>query len=369
MRHLDARAATALKAEAARRSWARITQQPAPPGEVLDSPDRDAFRARLGATRLGEIFGMRGLPGGPDVDLRRCPAQTRESRDALDALVSDLATLGLTECVTRAHVAATAGGAVRVVLGAVDRPGLERLRTAAWPERPGWDRFAKVLHARDADLESDAERLTGHDTMVFESPTDRLQATLPAWVPQSPGTLGTLQAWVSKHLAPAGARLLELGCGVGTSSLPLARVAASVLGVDCVREAVADATTNARSAGLANARFRLGFADRTVRRLLAGGEHFDAVLLHGMRAPFGERLMDVLPALRAARIAYLAPVTASLARDAAGLRGYRAVRLDFLDQMPGTAHIMALGLWVREDGTIPAEVAGAADSADVPLSG
>lgn len=304
---------------------------------------------------------MRGLPGGADVDLRRCPAQTPASRAALDTLVNDLAALGLTADVTRANVAATAdGGGVRVVLAAADRTSMARLRAAAWPERPGWDRFAKVPSPRDGDLESGAERLTGRDTMFFDSPTDRLQATLPAWVPQSPGTLPALLHWLETHLEPDGARLLELGSGVGTSSLPLSRRAASLLGVDCVREAVADATENARQAVLDNVRFRLGFADRAVRRLLAGGESFDAVLLHGMRAPFGERLMDALPALRARRIAYVAPVTASLARDAARLRGYRPVRLDFLDQMPGTAHIMALGLWQRS---------AAADSADAPFSG
>lgn len=360
LRHLAPAAAARLKVDAARETFARLTGQPAPPGVFLAPTGRDAFRARLGATRLGETFGMRGLPGGADVDLRRCPAQTPESRAALETLVADLDALHLSADVTRAHVAATADGGVRVVLAAADRGALSRLRDAPWPERPGWDRFAKVPGPRDGDLESGAERLTGRDTMSFDSPTDRLQATLPAWVPQSPGTLPALLDWLETHLEPTGARLLELGSGVGTSSLPLARRAASLLRVDCVREAGADATENARRAGVDTARCRLGFADRAGRRLLAGGETYDAVLLHGMRAPFGERLMDALPALRARRVAYVAPVTASLARDVARLRGYSAVRLDFLDQMPGTAHIMALGLWHRTD---------ADDSADAPLSG
>jgi hypothetical protein len=35
------------------------------------------------------------------------------------------------------------------------------------------------------------------------------------------------------------------------------------------------------------------------------------------------------------------------ARDAAALKGYTLERLDFVDQMPGTAHLMALGVWTR----------------------
>lgn len=348
LRHAEPAFAAEWKIAAARGAFGRIAGHPAPPGELLQPVGREAFRARLSAARHGEILGMGALPGEPPVDLRLCPAQTLASRTALATFQADLEALGLLDAVARVSVAAAEDtGDVRIAVAAVDAPALARLLAAKLPLRPGRAVFAKLPTARDADLETGAMALAGTPTMRFRAGDDTLQATMPAWVPQAPGTLIALRDWALAALQPAGVDVLELGCGVGTLSLPLARAARSLVGVDCVRPAIVDATENARVARVANARFRLGFADHAVRRLVSGGHRFEAVVLHGMRAPFGARLMDVLPAVGARRIAYLAPITASLARDAAALKGYTLERLDFVDQMPGTAHLMALGVWTR----------------------
>jgi 23S rRNA (uracil1939-C5)-methyltransferase len=348
LRHAAPDFAAEWKLGAARRAFARIAGHPAPPGDLLQPVGRDAFRARLSAGRHGEVLGMSALPGEPPVDLRLCPAQTPASRAALVQIQADLEAAGVLDAVARVSVAAAEDtGDVRVAIGAVDAAALARLLAAPLPARPGRAVFVKLPTARDADLETGATALSGTPTMRFQAGEDTLQATMPAWVPQSPGTLNALRDWALSALQPAGVDVLELGCGVGTLSLPMARAARSLVGVDCVRPAIVDATENARVAGVSNARFRLGFADHAVRRLVSGGHRFEAVLLHGMRSPFGARLMDVLPAVGARRIAYLAPITASLARDTVALKGYTLDRLDFIDQMPGTAHLMALGLWTR----------------------
>ena len=348
LRHAQATWAAAWKLEAARRTFARLAGRPAPPGTLLEPVGRDGFRARLSATVIGETLGMNALPGEPAVDLSACPAQTNGSRTALARLREDLRDAGVLDAVLRASVAAADDtGEVRVALSAVDRAGLARLVAADLPKRPLWSVFAKFLGPRDVDLESGATALYGSATMHFEAGGDRFQATMPAWVPQAPGTLDALRRCVVERLEPAGAAVLELGCGVGTTSLALARLARRFIGVDCVREAIVDANENARRAGVTGANFRLGFADRAVRRLVASGERFDAVLLHGMRGSFGARLMDVLPATGAQRVVYLAPITASLARDTVHLRGLELIRLDFIDQMPGTAHLMAIGVFAR----------------------
>jgi tRNA/tmRNA/rRNA uracil-C5-methylase (TrmA/RlmC/RlmD family) len=140
---------------------------------------------------------------------------------------------------------------------------------------------------------------------------------------------------------------LEVGCGVGTLSLPLARGARSWVGVDEVRQAVDDATFNAARAGVGNARFRVGRADHALRRLAAGGARPDGVLLHAMRRPFGAAAMSALQALGPARVAYVAPSARSLAADLAALPRYRLARLRLLDQMPGTAHFTTLAILER----------------------
>ena len=55
-------------------------------------------------------------------------------------------------------------------------------------------------------------------------------------------------------------RVLDLGCGDGTTALPMARLGADVLGVDIARNLVAAGNARARSAGLDRLTFQEGDA-------------------------------------------------------------------------------------------------------------
>ena len=57
-----------------------------------------------------------------------------------------------------------------------------------------------------------------------------------------------------------GAKVLDLGCGDGTTALPSARRGAEVLGVDIAANLVAAGNQRARAAGLTNCTFREGDA-------------------------------------------------------------------------------------------------------------
>jgi len=57
-----------------------------------------------------------------------------------------------------------------------------------------------------------------------------------------------------------GLKVLDLGCGDGTTALPSAKLGADVLGVDIAANLVAAGNARAREAGLANCRFREGDA-------------------------------------------------------------------------------------------------------------
>jgi SAM-dependent methyltransferase len=60
-------------------------------------------------------------------------------------------------------------------------------------------------------------------------------------------------------IAP-GMKVLDLGCGDGTTALPAARMGADVLGVDIAANLVAAGNERARAEGLANCRFQEGDA-------------------------------------------------------------------------------------------------------------
>src|SRR6478672_3969212 len=57
-----------------------------------------------------------------------------------------------------------------------------------------------------------------------------------------------------------GLRVLDLGCGDGTTALPAARRGAEVLGVDVARNLVEAGNRRAREQGLTNCRFQEGDA-------------------------------------------------------------------------------------------------------------
>jgi SAM-dependent methyltransferase len=57
-----------------------------------------------------------------------------------------------------------------------------------------------------------------------------------------------------------GMKVLDLGCGDGTTAVPAARLGAQVLGVDIARNLVAAGNARAEAEGLANLRFEHGDA-------------------------------------------------------------------------------------------------------------
>jgi SAM-dependent methyltransferase len=86
-----------------------------------------------------------------------------------------------------------------------------------------------------------------------------------------------------------GLRVLDLGCGDGTTALPEARRGADVLGVDIAENLVAAGNRRAREAGLANLRFQQG--DASNLKDLADGSFDLVVSIFG--AMFAPRPQDV----------------------------------------------------------------------------
>ncbi|MCB9547570.1 MAG: methyltransferase domain-containing protein [Myxococcales bacterium] len=332
LRHLAPERQQTIKIEAHGATLARLAGVTGLPVAVVPGPPADGHRARArarpvevgGRTRLG----MAGLPGRGGISLVDCPAQTPGSRALLAAVEALAPALDQVEVdggpdggqviltgppAEAARVAAALPEAV-TVLGVVLGP--------RGPSRPTW--------------------LRGPRAGVIVVDGDTLQVTAPAWRPQSPASLAALRVAVVAEVAAPGASVLEIGCGVGTLSLPVARRVASLVGVDLERAATLDAAANAARAGLANARFRVGDGAHAVRRLVAGGARFDRAILHAMRRPFGPELLPRLPLLGVREALYLAPSAAGLARDLAAGGALRPTRLAVLDQLPGTVHLLTL---------------------------
>jgi ubiquinone/menaquinone biosynthesis C-methylase UbiE len=101
------------------------------------------------------------------------------------------------------------------------------------------------------------------------------------------------EALVPKLGVKPGMKVLDLGCGDGTTALPAAQLGAEVLGVDIASNLVAAGNQRAREAGLANLRFQEG--DACDLKDLADDSFDLVVTIFG--AMFAPRPFDVAKAM------------------------------------------------------------------------
>ena len=144
-------------------------------------------------------------------------------------------------------------------------------------------------------------------------------------------------------------RIADLFCGLGNFTLPLAKRAAEVVGIEGSAALTQRAIANARANGLPNAQFATADLFAATPETLAALGRFDKMLLDPPRAG----AFAVVQALHAPflpqRIVYISCNPATLARDAAVLasKGYRFTTAGMMNLFPQTSHVEAIGVFER----------------------
>lgn len=144
-------------------------------------------------------------------------------------------------------------------------------------------------------------------------------------------------------------RVLDLFAGLGNFTLPLARHAGKVVGVDGEAGLVARARGNAERNGLANVEFHAADLAKDLSAEPWMKQGFDKLLLDPPRAGAAEVLAQ-LPLKGIRRIVYVSCHPGSLARDAGFLvreRGFRLQAAGAMDMFPQTAHVESIALFER----------------------
>ncbi len=146
-------------------------------------------------------------------------------------------------------------------------------------------------------------------------------------------------------------QLLDLYCGNGNFSLPLAAEVASVTGIEGNADSIRAAEQNRVINSVANARFFCDDAASGVRRLAAEGRQFDTVLLDPPRAGAGDALSGIVR-LQPEKIIYASCDPSTLARDCGLLAesGYAVVESVPIDMFPQTFHIESVTLLCSQKG-------------------
>jgi len=149
--------------------------------------------------------------------------------------------------------------------------------------------------------------------------------------------------------AGAENRVLDLFCGIGNFSLPLARQAGTVLGVEGEQSLVQRATENAARNGLDNVTFRvadLGKIDGTEAWVREG---WDRMLLDPARSGAAE-VVTRMHLFKPERIVYVSCHPGTLARDAETLvheQGYKLESAGIIDMFPHTAHVESIAVFTK----------------------
>ncbi len=305
-------------------------------------------RARLGVKYVHKkgrvLVGFRERSSPFVADVKRCHVLAQPVGGMVEALAQMIGELSIRERLPQVEVA-VGEGVTALVLRVLDAPqpaDLERLRAFAAAHgvqihlQPGGLDSVAPLEPAAAPL---SYRLPEFDITIGFRPVDFIQVNA--------ALNERIVAQTVALLDPGpGDAILDLFCGLGNFTLPLARRAGRVTGVEGDAGLVARARANAARNGLDNAVFHVADLS-TAPEAGWATTGWNKALLDPPRLGAA----PVLPAVtagRPSRIVYVSCHPGSLARDAGALvheQGYRLVAAGVMDMFPHTAHVESVAVF------------------------
>jgi 23S rRNA (uracil1939-C5)-methyltransferase len=316
-------------------------------GAVWNYRRRARLAARWVPKKERTVVGFRERNTSFIADVQRCEVLA----PPVDSLVKPLSLL-LTALSVRNRVpqieVAVADNAVALVvrvledLTAADRELLVQFardhNVQIYLQPGGYDTIAPLGDATPLEY-----RLPQFDVTLRFQPNDFVQVN---------GELNAkMVARAVELLKPApGERVLDLFCGLGNFSLPLARSGAHVVGVEGDAGLVARARGNAALNGIENVEFVCGdLAQPSAGDAAWARQPYDKVLLDPPRAG-ALQVLPIVARCGAKVVLYISCHPGSLARDAGILvyeHGFTLHAAGVMDMFPHTAHVESAALFIR----------------------
>lgn len=308
-------------------------------------------RARLAARWVPKknrtVVGFRERSTPYIADLKRCEVLQAPLDQLIEPLSELVTALSIRNRVPQIEVAA-ADNAVALVIRVLEpltEADLELIRQFGRAHcvqmflQPGGYETVAPVEASGAPLEY---RLPAFDVTLQFQPTDFVQV-------HGPLNQQMIERAVNMLAPTPTDRVLDLFCGLGNFSLPLARRAGEVVGVEGEQGLVARARANAERNGLTNAQFfTANLADESIASARWAGK-FDKVLLDPPRAGAKE-VLPVVAKSGSRTVLYISCHPGSLARDAGILvheHGYKLRLAGVMDMFPHTAHVESIALFTK----------------------
>jgi 23S rRNA (uracil1939-C5)-methyltransferase len=313
-------------------------------------------KARLGVRYVAKkgrvLVGFRERRSSFIADLSRCEVLHPQVGERLEDLAALIGRLSLREQIAQIEMA-QGDEAVVLILRVLAPPSdqdLQQLHAFAadtglhlYLQPGGLDSIAP-LPGQATTL---SYALPAHDVHLVFEPTDFTQVNLEL------NRLMVDQALAQLEIGSED-RVLDLFCGLGNFTLPIARRAAFVLGVEGDAGLVARAGINAKANGFDAPRLRFECADlyseTTDRNWPWARQSFDLALIDPPRSG-ALQVLDALAATGIRRLVYVSCYPGTLARDAGHLvstQGFRLAAAGVMDMFPHTAHVESMAVFERE---------------------
>lgn len=305
-------------------------------------------RARLGAKYVAKrgrvLVGFRERQKPYIAALTRCEILAAPVDDLIMPLSELLTGLRAREFIPQIEVAVADNVVVLVFRHLVDLEASDRAALATFGAsralriylQPGGMETIAPLEGTPATLEY---RMPAQDLRFEFQPTDFVQVN---------GQINrslVAQAVELLEVAPTH-RVLDLFCGLGNFTLPLAQRAREVVGIEGEAGLVARARHNAALNGITNAHFHVANLAAADGGAAALAGRFDRILLDPPRAGAIE-VLPRLASLGAARLVYVSCHPGTLARDLGVLcheHGYRVEAAGVIDMFPHTTHVESIAV-------------------------
>ncbi len=309
-------------------------------------------KARLGAKWVAKknklVVGFREVDGRFVADLQECPVLHPSVGERLPALAEALGQLSIRDQLPQIEVAIADVGPPTLNLRVLADPTAADLQLLiALAQQEQWQ-----LYLQRGGLNTIAPLYPNPPAPLFyELPDFGLQMAFSPWqftqVNFAINRLMIRQAIDLLELSPDD-QVLDLFCGLGNFSLPLARTARQVIGVEGEISLVNQATFNADRHGVQNAAFFAADLTKAVATTDWFRRPWNKVLIDPPRSGAFD-LMAPIAARQPDCVVYVSCHPATLARDAVELArcGYRLDASGVMDMFPHTAHVESMALFRR----------------------
>ncbi len=174
----------------------------------------------------------------------------------------------------------------------------------------------------------------------FELLDLNLQFSPFGFIQNNPEQSESLYRFILDQIPQGATKALDLYCGIGATSLLLAKQGIHTVGIESHPETVKMAIQNAKDNGIKCVEFHCGKAE-TLASVFLKKNSFDLVLLNPPRTGLDDQLIDELLSACPKNLIYVSCMPPTLARDLRRFleKGYRIEQVQGFEMFPQTTHV------------------------------